>query len=97
MKEQEILVLDNYYEIMEIPKTTTKCFKNKRVGDIIHIEMDVETKRGCRGIYSMYPRINGEVGPTVSSINSLISNGMKLRKLEIEEVANLIEKERREN
>lgn len=96
MKEDEqIIVLDNYYEIIRIPKTTTKIFKSFKIGDIIHIELDMKTERGYRGIYAMYPRINGETGPTISSINSLISNGMELRKLDIEEVTKLInEKER---
>lgn len=85
-EKPQILVLDNYYEIIEIPKTQTKIFKDLKVGDIIHIELDMKTERGYRGIYALYPKVNGQLSSGVSQINDLLRRGMKLRKLSLKEI-----------
>lgn len=95
MEKDKVLILRNYYEIMKMPKTTARVFKELHAGEIICIELELENKRGFRGkTLAMYPRVNGETISGIDTLNNLISNGMELRELEIEEVANLIESER---
>lgn len=91
-EKQEPLILRNYYEIIKMPKTTAKVFKDLHVGEVICIELELENKRGYRNtLYAMYPTINGERTSGISTINNLISNGMELRELDMGEVARLVE------
>ena len=85
-EKSQVLILDNYYEIIEIPKTKTKIFKDLKIGDIVHIELDMKTERSYRGIYALYPRVNGQVSSGVSIINDLLHRGMRLRKLSFKEI-----------
>ena len=90
IKNGQILILDNYYRIIEIPKTKTRGFENLKTGDIVHIELDLKTERGEHGIYALRPRINGIASSSVSAINSLLNNGMKLEELDFNEIEEYI-------
>lgn len=92
MDKQEPLTLRNYYEIMKMPKTTAKVFKDLKVGEVICIELDLTNERGFRNsLLALYPRVNGETTTGIGTINGLLSRGMELRELDMGEVAKLVE------
>lgn len=92
MDKQEPLTLRNYYEIMKMPKTTAKVFKDLHIGEVICVELELTNERGFRnGLLALYPKVNGEVTTGISTINGLLSRGMELRELDMGEVARLVE------
>ena len=96
MDKKDVLILRNYYEIMKMPKTTARVFKELHVGEIICVELGLENRKGYSGrALAMYPKVNGETISGIDTINNLISNGMVLRELDAGEVAKLIEDSRR--
>ena len=46
----------------------------------------MKTERSYRGIYALYPKVNGQLSSGVSQINDLLRRGMKLRKLSLKEI-----------
>ena len=89
MEKDKVLILKNYYEIIKMPKTTAKVFKDLHVGEIICIELELTNERGYSGLLALYPKVNGNVTTGISTINGLLSRGMELRELDIEEIAKL--------
>lgn len=80
MKE---IILKNKYQVIQMPKTTAKIFKDLKAGDIIEISLPLTWGRGGdnNSLYAYYPLINGVACSGVPIINKLIEKGMILEEI----------------
>lgn len=78
------IILKNKYEVIKIPKTSAKIFRDLKEGDIIEISLPLTWERGGdnNSLYAYYPLINGIACSGIPIINKLISKGMILKEVE---------------
>lgn len=76
------IILDNYYLVKAIPKTSAEAFKNVKVGQVIHIEMKLTYCRNndSKHAYIGNPTVNG-VSTTNLTIAKLQDKGLVLELL----------------
>lgn len=77
------IILDNFFEVKAMPKTTVKAFKDIKVGMIVRISLELSHGRGGYNdnLYALFPLVNG-VPVSIKVIYNLQQRGLVLEQLQ---------------